>query len=62
MSLQPAFAFFALFAVPLALRRRNRLHAMILEGYCQATQRVISRLSENHAGCGDLKVSSTERH
>jgi hypothetical protein len=50
MSLQPAFAFFALFAIPLALRRCNRLHAMILEGYCQATQRVISRLSENHHG------------
>jgi hypothetical protein len=53
MSLQPAFAFFAvfaLFAVPLALRRCNRLHAMTLEGYCQATQRVIGRLSENHRG------------
>jgi hypothetical protein len=53
MSLQPAFAFFAffaLFAVPLALRRCNRLRAMTLEGYCQATQRVIGRLSENHRG------------
>jgi hypothetical protein len=52
MSLQPAFAFlasFALFAVPLALRRCNRLRAMTLEGY-QATQRVIGRLSENHRG------------
>jgi hypothetical protein len=50
MSLQPAFAFFALFAVPLALRRCNRLRAMTLEGYCQATQRVIGCLSENHRG------------
>jgi hypothetical protein len=49
-SLQPAFAFFALFAVPLALRWCNRLRAMTLEGYCQATQRVIGRLSENHRG------------
>jgi hypothetical protein len=51
MSLQPAFAFFAsfaLFAVPLALRRCNRLRAMTLEGYCQAAQRVIGRLSKNH--------------
>jgi len=55
MSLQPAFAFFALFAVPLALRRCNRLRAMTLEGYCQATQRVIGCLSENPVGCGDLK-------
>jgi hypothetical protein len=50
MSLQPAFACFALFAVPLALRRADRLRAMTLEGYCQATQRVIGRLSENHRG------------
>jgi hypothetical protein len=50
MSLQPAFALFALFAVPLALRRCHRLRAMILEGYCQATQRVIGHLSENHHG------------
>jgi hypothetical protein len=53
MSLQPAFAFFAffaLFAVPLALRRADRLRAMTLEGYCQATQRVIGCLSENHRG------------
>jgi len=50
MSLQPAFALFALFAVPLALRRCNRLRAMTLEGYCQATQRVIGCLSENHRG------------
>jgi hypothetical protein len=50
MSLQPSFACLALFAVPLALRRCNRLWAMTLEGYCQATQRVIGRLSENHRG------------
>jgi hypothetical protein len=50
MSLQHAFAFFALFAVPLALRRCDRLRAMTLEGYCQATQRVIGCLSENHRG------------
>jgi hypothetical protein len=50
LSLQPAFAFFALFAVPLALRRCNRLRAMTLEGYCQATQRVIGCLSENDRG------------
>jgi hypothetical protein len=47
MSLQPAIA---LFAARLALRRCNRLRAMTLEGYCQATQRVIGRLSENHHG------------
>jgi hypothetical protein len=66
MSLRPAFAlfaFFASFAVPLALRRYNRLPAMTLEGYCQATQRVISRLSENHHGCGDLEGQyCTNRH
>ena len=50
MSLQSAFTFFALFAVPLALRRCNRLRAMTLERYCQATQRVIGCLSENHRG------------
>ena len=50
MSLKPAFAFFALFAVPLALRRCNRLRAMTLEGYCRATQRVIDCLSESHRG------------
>jgi hypothetical protein len=52
MSLQPAFAFFALFAVPLALRRFNRLRAMTFEGYGQATQRVTGCLSENHRGLG----------
>jgi hypothetical protein len=53
MALQPAFALFALFAlfaVSLALRRCNPLRAMTLEGYGQATQRVIGRLSENHHG------------
>jgi hypothetical protein len=47
MALKPLFA---LFAVPLTLRRCNRLRAMTLEGYCQATQRVSGRLSENHRG------------